>query len=278
MPSFKLNLALIRDCPPLLTLKAALETLGRPADKDHGVLVVHDIVEDHIEFGLFQTKTVKSQVVDKTTGEVLRPESTRDVLFEAATRRPGAGDLGVLEVYTGSATSHETVGEFFAVLELADQNPEIEAIPLDIMDTIARLREDSDTKQFALVSAKVKNYKDAADETLVGTYSVNFTKEVSPANAAAFLAEHHDAVESVKVKLRRKEIDKPITITLRSSAFFTFSCEEDAEDKVRSLCRVLAGVAKKQPLTDIADRITAAADERAKRRAPAEVPKPAKAA
>ena len=56
MPGYKNNIALIKDCPPLITLKAALETLGRPSDKDYGVLAVHDIMDGRLVFGIFRTK------------------------------------------------------------------------------------------------------------------------------------------------------------------------------------------------------------------------------
>ena len=147
MSSFKLNVGLVRDCPPLITLKAALETIGRPSDKDYGVLAVHDVVEARLEFGLFKTKEVKLQKVEKTDGSLQRPTAYKDELYEAMIRfKPNEGEaaadsIGVLEVYTGSAKAVTKVGEFLAILELADQNPTLEFIPLDIMGCINKLRE-----------------------------------------------------------------------------------------------------------------------------------------
>ncbi|MCL2639825.1 MAG: hypothetical protein FWD53_03175, partial [Phycisphaerales bacterium] len=110
MPGFKLNIAMVRDCPPLLTLKAALETMGRPSDRDYGVLAVHDIIDNRLEFGLFRTKEVKVANVEKSNGAIRRNVVVKDELYEASVRMAGE-NIGVLEVYSGSVKSTEVVGE-----------------------------------------------------------------------------------------------------------------------------------------------------------------------
>ena len=176
MSAFKINLALIRDCPSLLTLKAALETLGRPSDRDYGVMGVGDVIEGKLPFEFFKTKEQKVPQVDKLDGSLRQPTIRKDDIFKCAVRMASnvtpaqVGTIAVLEVYSGSSASIEKVKELFSVLELADQIPQIEPITLDIMSKLSDVRDGA--KLFQLVSAKVKGYKDSADEQIAGTYTV----------------------------------------------------------------------------------------------------------
>lgn len=261
MSSFKLNIGLVRDCPPLITLKAALETVGRPSDKDYGVLAVHDISDGRLEFGLFRTKEVKLQKVEKTDGSLSRPITYKDELYEAmirlqpATVAEGGSEtadesteqvaqpterIGVLEVYTGSAKAAGKVGEFLSILELADQNPTVEFIPQVIMGSVQKLLEWCKTVK--VVSAKVVAYKDTNDDSLTGTYTVKFGKEVPAPNALSFIQDHADMLDSVKIKCRVEGMKKDMTIVLRGSAYFTITANEADETAAKNVGRRLAGI------------------------------------
>lgn len=240
MASHKLNIALVRDCPPLITLKAALETVGRPSDKDYGVLGVNEISNDKLVFAIFKTKEVKLQKVEKTDGAVNHPTTSKDTIFEASMRMT-ENQIGVLEVYTGSQKAIDTVGEFLVGLDLSDNDPGVEFIPLDILTKVKALQNDPHTKLFQVVSAKVRNYEDTNDDQLKGTYTVKFPKDLPPANALTFLNDHADRLESVKVKWRGENFKKPLTITIRPSAFFTIAANEADETKAKNVARRLAG-------------------------------------
>ena len=241
MSSFKINIALVKECPPLITLKAALETVGRPSDKDYGVLGVHEIIGNRLEFAIFRTKTMKVKQVEKSDGSVSVGAILKDELFEAAIRLTGES-LGVLEVYSGSAKSTDRIGEFLKVLELADEVPEVEYIPQDIMGNIGKLSDGSDTKLFRVESAKVKSYEDHTDEKLKGTFTVRFPKDLPPANALAFLNDYAAKLESVKVRYRQEGMLKPMSITLRASAYYTLGANDQDETKSKNVGRRLAGV------------------------------------
>jgi hypothetical protein len=245
MSAFKINLALIRDCPSLLTLKAALETLGRPSDRDYGVMGVGDVIEGKLPFEFFKTKEQKVPQVDKLDGSLRQPTIRKDDIFKCAVRMASnvtpaqVGTIAVLEVYSGSSASIEKVKELFSVLELADQIPQIEPITLDIMSKLSDVRDGA--KLFQLVSAKVKGYKDSADEQIAGTYTVKFPKSLETSNAVSFCQEHADELDGVKVKVKREDLSKPITITLRTVAFFTLSAPDSDETRALNICRALAG-------------------------------------
>ena len=241
MPGYKNNIALIKDCPPLITLKAALETLGRPSDKDYGVLAVHDIMDGRLVFGIFRTKEVKTAQVEKSDGSVSHGIVKKDVLYEASVRVTEAG-LGVLEVYSGSIKSIEVVGEFLKQLELAEEALEVEFIVQDVLGNLTKLREDDTIKSHRLMSAKLKGYPDATDDQVKGTFTVKFPKDLPPANALTFLNENAARVESVKVAFRREGMKKAATVTLRPSAYFTFNANESDETKALNVGRQLAGV------------------------------------
>ena len=241
MSSYKINIALVQNCPPLLQVKVALEALGRPSDRDYGVLAVHDIVEGKLDFGLFRSRHIKVQQVEKTDGSVTTPQIIKDDLHEAMLRQVN-DEVTVLEVFTGSVASIDTVGEFLSALELADNNPQINTITHDIFAKLIQLRDATDTKLFAVQSAKLKGYKDPNDEKVSGTYSVKFGKDVPTENTMTFLQDHATEIESVKVKYRPEGLKKPVSITIRPSAFFTISCPEAAETQAKNICRKLAGV------------------------------------
>ena len=239
MSSFRINLALVKKCPPLLTLKTALETLGRPSDKDYGVMGVSDIIDDKLTFEFFKTREQTMPRVDKQDGSIQTPTVKKDDTFKASIRMAGNSSVGVMELYTGSAATMDKVAELFAVMELSDQVPLLEAIELDIMRKVNDVREGA--KQFQLVSAKVKQYKDATDGAITGTYTVKFPKDMEAANSISFCQEHADNLESVKVRVKRDELTKAIAVTIRPTAFFTLSAPDADETKALNVCRILAG-------------------------------------
>ena len=156
MAALKLNVGLVRHCPPAMTVKAALDTYGRPKDKSWGVLDTTDLGQK-VEFSLYRTRNTTAQQVDRDSGSVGQTVTPKDDVYRA--RLNGRSDEnGVLEVYDGSAKTIETVGEFLASLELGERKPEVKFIPLDIEASINRLRDGA--RKFELCSARVIDYAD----------------------------------------------------------------------------------------------------------------------
>lgn len=246
MASHKINLAMVRKCPSLLTVKTALDTVGRPTDKDYGVLAVHDIKDgNELEFAIFRTKEIKVQKVEKTDGRVEKPVVYKDELYEAALRRADDADnadgLATLEVYTGSLKSIDTLSEFLAVLELGQENPEVEHIPLDIVTVLGDLKNHPKTKQFQIVSCKLTGYEDEKESEARGDFTVKFKKELNADVAMNFVVDHTDRVAQVRLKYRREGMRKPATLTIRPTAFFNISCGSNDEKHAKNLAREIAG-------------------------------------
>jgi hypothetical protein len=245
MASHRLNLALVRKCPPLLTVKAALDTIGRPSDKDYGVLAVHDIKDgEQLEFAIFRTKEIKVPKVDKANGSVERPVVYKDEMYEAAIMRSennNTDSLATLEVYNSSAKSIDTIGEFFGVLELNAQAPEVEHIPLDILSVLGDLKNHPLTKMFQIVSCKVNGYEDREEAAARGDFTVKFNKDLNPDVAMNFITDQGNRVNQVKVKYRREGMKKPATLTIRPTAYFNISCTTHDEKYTKNLAREIAG-------------------------------------
>jgi hypothetical protein len=257
MTSFKINIGLVDRAPSLMVAKVALDQLGRPSDKEYGVQVVHDIVEGRLQFTSYTTQTIKVPQIQTTDGGLETKQLPKTQLFDAMLREFSSVDkLGVLEVFTGSVKSLDKVAELLAALEFADDAPSVRFIPIDIYATVLKLRDHPETKNLTLVSAKVNSYVDANDNQIKGGFTVKFPKDLAPDNAMAFIAEHQKNLATVRVKYSGQQLSKPITLTIRPSAFFTFTANDADETKAKNICRRLAGALAKatgEVATPVAD-------------------------
>jgi hypothetical protein len=248
MASYKINIGMIDHAPSLTVAKVALDQLGRPSDKEYGVQVVHDIIEGKLQFTSYTTQTIKVPQIETVKGGLETKQLPKTQLFEAMLREFSPTDkVGVLEVFTGSVKSLDKVAELLGVLEFSDDAPTVRFIPMDVYESVIKLRDHPETKSLTLVSAKVNSYVDATDDQIKGGYTVKFPKELPAANAMSFIQEHRERLATVRVKYSGQQLSKPITLTLRPSAFFTFNASEADETKAMNICRRLAGALAKAP-------------------------------
>ena len=57
----------------------------------------------------------------------------------------------------------------------------------------------------------------------------------------SFIEDHSSKLSAVRVKYQNEDLKKPMSITLRRSAFFSFSCQEADEFQAQEALRNLAG-------------------------------------
>jgi hypothetical protein len=61
----------------------------------------------------------------------------------------------------------------------------------------------------------------------------------------SFIQDHQKNLATVRLKYSGQQLSKPITLTLRPSAFFTFTANDADETKAKNICRRLAGALAK---------------------------------
>ncbi len=224
MASYKLNIATIRSCPPAEQVGKALESFGLPDNEPFGVLNY-----SATEKAVFATIIRKTQ----QTVQRLNPENPRELTSVAVEKvnvypfciRP---ESETLEIYNGSATGIEQVSNFLAgCLSLPTI---VEAIELDLPAAIQKLTER--TKKFQLISIRISEY--AHNSYMSGPYVPKFLDSV---HGQDFLDEYIDYVKTAKVKFYSQT--SRVTVNLTPQTCYSFSCNEDDLEEVRSILRKL---------------------------------------
>ena len=223
MASFKLNIAHITGCPPPKTLAAALEEFGLPESEEFGVLQFSATSE--AVFGTVVRRTQQAvQRVDPESKEVTSTAVEKVTLYPFGVKP----STGVLEVYAGSGTGLEQVGNFFAgCLALPTA---VEQIELDIPSAIEKLTKA--VQRFQLKGIRVNDY--AHNSYMLGVYAPKF---LDSTHGMEFMEQYSQFIASAAVRFQGPSGKVSVTLTPKTN--FAFSCNEDDQPTVQSILRKL---------------------------------------
>jgi len=223
MASYQLNLARLRNCPPVAALAKAVAAFGLPKDEEFGVL--SHSATDHAVFATLVRKTQAAVTrLDEQTGEVTTAAVEKATVYPLAVK-PRAE---LLETYAGSETGLEQVGVFLAsCLQLPVV---VEPIELDIPAALDKLARQA--PKFQLRSLRVSDY--AHNSFMSGLYAPKF---LDSQHGMEFLEEYADSAMAASVRFTAQA--GRATVTLRPKACFRFSCGEEDLAEVQSLLRKL---------------------------------------
>ncbi len=223
MATFKLNIAIVRGCPPPDELDKALADYALPADDEFGVL-------NHSA----TPQAVFGTVVRKVQQAVQRLDAENREVTAAAVEKVQVYPFGihpnseVLEVYAGSATALEQMGVFLgSCLALPTV---VEPIEIDVAAALDKLAEQ--TERFQLRSVRVTDY--AHNSYMSGTYAPKF---LDTAHGREFLEEYAQFVSAASARFKTPAGRANVSITPK--ACFSFSCNEDDRPLVQSILRKL---------------------------------------
>jgi len=222
MATYKLNIARIRNCPPPQKVLAAMESFGLPETEEFGVLNCSS--NERSVFATIIRKTQQAlQRLDAKTHEVLSAAVEKVHVYPFGVRP----DAEVLEVYAGPAGAIEQVGLFLAS-GLA-MPVVVEPIELDIPSAIAKLAR---RERFQLRSLRVSEY--AHNSFMSGPYAPKF---LDSEHGREFLDEYADFAKAAGVRFQGPT--GRVSVTLRPTAAFSFSCAEDDLPTVQAILRKL---------------------------------------
>lgn len=223
MASFKLNFAMIENCPEPREIASAMEEFGLPDTEEFGVL--NCMASDAALYATLVRKT--NQAIKK-----LDPE-TQDVATTAV-ERVNVLPIGIfpqrqtLEIYEGSATSIEQVTAFLtSCLALpVVVNP----IEKELLTCVEKLR---DLPRFQLKSIRISEH--AHNSYMLGPYTPKF---LDTENGLEFLEQNADFATSASVKFQGQA--GRVTVNIKPKMCFTYSISnEDDKPFVQNLLRKL---------------------------------------
>ena len=223
MPSFKLHIARIRNCPPPEKVEAALKEFGLPESEEYGVLN-HSATETSVFATVARRHQQAVEKLDPETAEVTSQPVERVNIYPFAVRPADE----VLEVYAGAASAIEQVGAFLA--GCLAMPTIVEAIELDVLDAIARLAKN--TQRFQLRSVRVSDY--AHNAYMAGVYAPKF---LDTQHGLEFLEEYGEFLTAASVKFVVP--GGRAGANLAPTASFSYSCSEDDQPTVQSILRKL---------------------------------------
>ncbi len=224
MASFKLNMAIIDNCPAAKELAGAIEEYGLPETEEFGVL--NCTAGDQAVYATIIRKTHQAiQRLDAETGD-LATTSVEKVTVLPVGIFPSRG---ILEVYEGPAGTIDQVAGFLAT-GLAMPTV-VNTIDLDIPAAIEKLQKN--TNRFQLKSIRVSEY--AHNSYMIGPYAPKFLDTESGMD---FLRNYADFTTSASVKFQGPA--GLVTVTLSPKACFRYSLSnEDDKPHVQTLLRKL---------------------------------------
>jgi len=244
MASHKHNTGLVRTCPSIIQVVAALSTYGRPTDKEFGVMGDPTTTSSStmVEFEFYVTRSGKTKQVDATTGAITCPIVRKDEVHKARLDCLEDGS-GVLEVYTGSAKSLEVTEQFLAELDLGVAFA-VEPILVEIESSINTLRNMAD-KKFEIVNCKLAGYEDGAEPSASGVFTVKLSGTEQDA-AFTFVTDHVAQLQQAKIKFKGGKTKKAMSVTLRPTSYFTYSCTDIDNLAAANIVRQLAGIPERK--------------------------------
>ena len=223
MASFKLNIARIRNCPPVGKVAKAIEAFGAPETEEFAV-INHSAAEQSV-FATVVRKTQQSlQLLDAKSRQITATTVEKVTAYPFALRVQAQ----LLEVYAGSSAAIEQVGTF---LTGAISLPiEVEHIEMDIPAAIDTLSKSS--QKFQLRSVRLSEY--AHNSFVCGPYAPKF---LDSQHGRDFMDEYQQAITGASVRLAMP--GGLVTVNLCPRACFGFSCNEDDVPAVQALLRKL---------------------------------------
>lgn len=224
MASFKLNLAVLDNCPDAATLATAIDNYGTPEDEEFGVLACTSSSEA-VYATILRKSNQAIQKFDPETGEVAT------TAVEKATVYPIGifPQRSMLEMYDGSASGIDQIANFFAS-NLALPTI-VNQIPCDIPAAMDKLK--ANVARFQLRSIRISEY--AHNSYMLGPYSPKFFESEQ---GCEFLAEHVDYVTQANVSFQGPH--GRVTVTLTPNSCFRYSiANEDDKPVVQSVLRKL---------------------------------------
>lgn len=223
MASFKINFASCRGLPEPQEIVRKMEEFGLAETEEFGVLNASGA--SGAAFGtLIRRTNMTFQRLDPQTREVTSGvvERVRLIPFGLFPK------LERMEVYAGSASSIEEVGDFLAS-GLA--MPVVtERIEFDVLSAIDRLIKN--TQRFQLRTIRVTDY--AGDSYMIGPYAPKF---MDTEHGLKFLEQYTEALKSAQVRFAGPQAR--VNATLTPQACFSFSCHEDDQPAVQQTLREL---------------------------------------
>lgn len=224
MASFKLNIAVIDNCPDAEKLGKAIESYGVPENEEFGVLGC--TASDSVVYAQILRRTSQAiQKFDPETSEVSTTAVEKAVIIPCGI----FPEKGVLETYEGTSTGLDQIANFLAS-SLALPTV-VTQIPVDIPAAIDKLK--ANTPGFQLKSIRISEY--AANSYMSGPYAPNFFETE---HGCDFLKEYVEYVTQASVKFQGPH--GRVTATLTPKACFRYSISnEDDKNIVQAALRKL---------------------------------------
>lgn len=213
MASFKLNIALIDNCPDAEKLGQAIESYGVPDNEEFGVLGC--TATDSVVYAQILRRTSQAiQKFDPETSDVATTAVEKAVIIPCGI----FPEKGVIETYEGSSTGLDHIANFFAS-SLALPTV-VTQIPVDIPAAIEKLK--ANTPGFQLKSVRVSEY--AANSYMSGAYSPKFFESE---HGCEFTKEYVDYVMQASVKFQGPHGKVAVTLTPKACFRYSIANEED---------------------------------------------------
>jgi hypothetical protein len=227
--TYKLNLAVIRGCPPAQQLYDVLNAAGVCQGEELGVRDLQPPASSlqPVRGILLNRITLDTAVEDPATGRI------ENKLAQSVKAYPFAiwSDAERMETYAGAAGSLKLLEAFLGGMGLPVV---VDFHEVNLLEAVRSLAKVALVKKFSVRSARVSDY--AANSYMIGTYGPKF---VSTEHALEFLEKYEPAILAVAVRLAGR--CGKLTLNLSPKACFGVSCEEVSRDLAIKLLRELCG-------------------------------------
>jgi hypothetical protein len=224
MASYKFNMATIRGCPSPQEMEKLLKAYGMPEGDEFGVLE-HQATAESATANIVRRTMQVYQALDPQTLQVNSRQIEKVTLIPFAV----LPKKEMLEIYAGSASAIKDVALFLSgSLALSVV---VEEIELDVIAAIEKLA--GATQKFQLRSVRVSDF--AHNSYMIGPYSPKFADSE---HGKDFMDQYAEAVTTASVKFQGPH--GRVTVQLKPTACFGYSCQEEDRQTVRAILRNLA--------------------------------------
>lgn len=226
MATFKLNMARIKGAPKAAHLVEVIRDFGKPERDAYAVMDCDMNEAGTVVTGHLARKSTKffSRLDDKS-GEIV-PCEMESVKVYPFIIKP---DREILQTLAGTAGSIKDMAAFLSGgLGLSTVVEDIEVDILAVIDELAK-----QTNKFSIKKAKASDY--AANSYIMGTYTPGF---MDSEHGKDFMEQHAEALTAATVRFQCGH--GRVTVQLRPTACFSFSCHEDDAGAIRKLLESVA--------------------------------------
>jgi hypothetical protein len=224
MASYKFNMATIRGCPSPKELDTLLKAYGMPEGDEFGVLE-HQAATESTTANIVRRTMQVYQALDPQTLQVNSRQIEKVTLIPFAV----LPKKEMLEIYAGSSGTIKDVALFLGgSLALSVV---VEEIELDVIGAIEKLA--GATQKFQLRSVRVSDF--AHNSYMIGPYMPKFADSE---HGKDFMDQYAEAVTTASVKFQGPH--GRVTVQLKPTACFSYSCHEEDRQTVRAILRNLA--------------------------------------